>query len=121
MPKIASWDAKWGADGSGEGAGAERSAEFRGTKSVFPNDLDEELTERLQRTAIEAFTALRLRDYARIDLRVSHDGEIHVIEVNPNCYLERNAEFARAAQQDGIEYDALIGRIVELALARYAR
>lgn len=118
---IASWDAKWGADGSGAGAGAEQSAEFAGTKSIFPTDLDDELTERLQRTAVQAFGALRLRDYARIDLRVAADGEIFVIEVNPNCYLEREAEFARAAQKDGLSYHALIARIVELAGARYAR
>jgi D-alanine-D-alanine ligase len=120
-PQIAGWDAKWGADGSGDGAGAEKSAEFRGTKAVFPDDLDDELAERLQRTAVESFGALRLRDYARIDLRVSADGEIFVIEVNPNCYLERNAEFARAAKRDGMSYEALIARITELALARYAR
>ena len=120
-PRIACWDAKWGADGSGEGAGAERSAEFRGTKAIFPDDLNEELTERIQRTAVEAFGALRLRDYARIDLRVAPSGEIFVIEVNPNCYLEPHAEFARAAKREGLEYDALIARILELAIARYAR
>ena len=57
----------------------------------------------------------------RVDLRVRDDGEVYVIEVNPNCYLERDAEFARAAAKAGIEYDALIARIVELANARYAR
>jgi D-alanine-D-alanine ligase len=117
-PRIASWDAKWGADGSGAGPGAEASAEFAGTKSVFPTDLPEELVERLRHVAMESFAALRLRDYARIDARVSSDGSIHVIEVNPNCYLEREAEFARAAQHGGMSYDALITRIVELALAR---
>ena len=120
-PKIASWDAKWGADGSGAGEGAERSAEFAGTKSVFPSDVDDDLSERMQRTAVECFEALRLRDYARIDLRVSSSGQIYVIEVNPNCYLERNAEFARAADKDGTSYQGLIARIAELATARYAR
>ena len=120
-PRIASWDAKWGADGSGSGDGAARSVEFAGTKSIFPTDLDDELTEKMQQTAVEAFNALRLRDYARIDLRVTSDGEVYVIEVNPNCYLERESEFARAAQKDGMSYHALIGRIVELATARYAR
>jgi D-alanine-D-alanine ligase len=119
-PRIASWDAKWGADGSGAGAGAEQSAEFRGTKSVFPTDLEGDLAERLRHVAAEAFAALRLRDYARIDVRVSRDGEIYVIEVNPNCYLERTAEFASAAERDGMEYPALIKRIVELASARHA-
>lgn len=114
-PRIASWAAKWGDDGEGSGA------EFAGTRSIFPESLDPELEARMQKIAVEAFQALRLRDYARIDLRVSDAGEIYVIEVNPNCYLERESEFARAAQRSGLEYDALIARIVDLAAARYAR
>jgi len=114
-PRIASWAAKWGDDGD------EKGAEYAGTKSVFPEDLDDELTERIQAVAIDAFQALRLRDYARVDMRVSAIGEIYVLEINPNCYLEENAEFARAARKAEIEYDALIARIVELATARYAR
>jgi D-alanine-D-alanine ligase len=114
-PRIASWAAKWGDDGEGSGA------EYAGTKSVFPEGLDEGLVERMNKVALDAFQALRLRDYARVDMRVRGDGEIYVLEVNPNCYLEREAEFARAAQKAGIEYHALIGRIVELAGARYAR
>ena len=47
--------------------------------------------------------------------------EIWVIEVNPNCYLRRGEVFAEAARRAGYEYDALIGRIVELAAGRYAR
>jgi len=115
VPRIATWEAKWGDDGAGTGA------QFEGTRSVFPTELDEELAERMQAVALEAFRALRLRDYGRIDLRVSDSGDIYVIEVNPNCYLERESEFARAARQHGLEYEALIGRIVDLARARYSR
>jgi D-alanine-D-alanine ligase len=115
VPRIASWEAKWGDDGRGSGE------QFAGTRSIFPEQLDPELGSRMQRIAVEAFDALRLRDYARIDLRVSGDGEIYVIEVNPNCYLERESEFARAARQSGLEYAQLIARVMELALARYSR
>lgn len=114
LPRIASWEAKWGDDGAGSGE------QFAGTRSIFPRDIAPDLIERMQEVAIEAFNALRLRDYARIDLRVTPNGEIFVIEVNPNCYLEREAEFARAAAEGGIEYDVLIARILELALARYS-
>jgi D-alanine-D-alanine ligase len=114
-PRIASYAAKWGEDGEGSGA------EFAGTKSVFPIGLDPALDEKMKAVAIQSFQALRLRDYARIDLRVSDAGEVYVIEVNPNCYLERESEFARAAKQGGIEYVALVERIIELALARYSR
>lgn len=114
-PRIASYAAKWGEDGEGSGA------EYAGTKSVFPTALDPELEAKMQSVAIEAFQALRLRDYARIDLRVSAAGDVYVIEVNPNCYLERESEFARAAERSGLAYPALVERIVELAMARYAR
>ncbi len=113
-PRMASWDAKWGDDAGG-------GAEFEGTTSVFPEQLPEDLVERLNTAAVDAFHALRLRDYGRIDLRVNDAGEAFVIEVNPNCYLERESEFARAAARGGLEYDALVERILELAAARYAR
>ena len=115
VPRIASWEAKWGDDGAGSGE------QFAGTRCIFPVDVNQELSERMQEVAVEAFNALRLRDYARIDLRVTDDDEIFVIEVNPNCYLERESEFARAAAEADMTYDALIARIVELALARYSR
>ena len=114
-PRIASWASKWGDEGT------ETGAEWEGTDSIFPETLDEDLAERINRAAIESFQALRLRDYARVDLRVTDSGEVFVIEVNPNCYLERGSEFARAAARGGTEYDALILRILELASARYAR
>lgn len=114
-PRIASWEAKWGDDGDSSGA------EYAGTKSVFPASLDAELEERMMAVAVDAFHALRLRDYGRIDMRVSDSGEIYVLEVNPNCYLERESEFARAACKSGLEYEALVDKIIELALARYSR
>ena len=115
LPKIASWEAKWGDDGD------EKGEQFAGTESIFPTDLPEELATRIQQVAIDSFQALRLRDYGRIDIRVTAKEEIYVIEANPNCYLEAKSEFARAAQKGGFEYPALISRIVELASARYSR
>lgn len=114
-PRIASWQAKWGDEGD------EKGAEYMGNDSVFPENLDEALAEKIQSTALQAFQALRLRDYARVDLRVTEAGGVYVIEVNPNCYLESDSEFARAAARAGMTHDQLVLRIVELAQARYAR
>lgn len=121
VPKVATWDAKWGPEGTGEGAAANASREFTGTRSVFPTDLGDDLVERMHAVAVDAFQALRLRDYARIDMRVTPEERIYVIEVNPNCYLEKGAEFARAAEREGISYEGLIARITDLARARYSR
>ena len=118
-PKVASYEAKWG-DG-GTGGEGETGAEFAGTKSIFPTDLDPALGKRMQEVAVSAFNALRLRDYGRVDLRVTPDERIYVIEVNPNCYLEQTGEFARAAAESGLAHGQLVARILELAQARYSR
>ena len=51
-------------------------------------------------------------------MRLTESGEIYVLEVNANCYLEEQSEFAMAARAHGIEYNQLVNRIVELAVKR---
>jgi D-alanine-D-alanine ligase len=82
-------------------------------------DLDEETVSRLTATALAAYRAVKLRDYGRIDMRLSNDGEVYVIEANPNPWLASQQEFAMAAKASGRSYTQLIGEIVDLALARY--
>jgi D-alanine-D-alanine ligase len=94
------------------------SQQFQGTKAIIP-DLPAELKAKLQKVALDAYRALRVRDYGRVDLRLTESGEIYVIEVNANCYLERGSEFAMAAQAAGIDYSALVLRIAEAALQRW--
>ena len=96
----------------------ESSKEFKGTKAIVA-DIPDELRARLQKVSLEAYRALRVRDYGRVDLRFTEAGEIYVIEVNAGCYLEKASEFAIAAKAAGIEYPALIQRIVELASTRH--
>jgi D-alanine-D-alanine ligase len=94
------------------------SDRYHGTKVVLP-ELEPELRARLQKVSIEAYRALRVRDYGRIDLRLAETGEIYVIEVNAQCYLEEHSEFAVAAKAHGIEYPELVHRIAQLALERW--
>jgi D-alanine-D-alanine ligase len=96
----------------------EASERYRGTKVVFP-ELEPELRARLQKVSLEAYRALRVRDYGRIDLRLTETGEVFVIEVNANCYLEQHSEFASAAAKHGIDYPALVDRIANFALERW--
>ncbi|HEX2219611.1 MAG TPA: hypothetical protein VHG35_12465, partial [Gemmatimonadales bacterium] len=57
----------------------------------------DELRARLQKVAVDAYRALRVRDYGRVDLRLTDTGEIYVLEVNASCYLEKGSEFAMAS------------------------
>ena len=107
VPKVMDSKAKWD----------EHSKEFKGTRSVLAQ-LPVELRARLQKVAVDAYRALRVRDYGRVDLRLTETGDIYVLEVNASCYLEKDSEFAMAAGAAGLDYPRLIERIVDLALAR---
>jgi D-alanine-D-alanine ligase len=96
----------------------ESSERYQGTKAVVA-DLEGELKGKLQKVSLAAYRALRVRDYGRIDLRLTDSGEVYVIEVNANCYLEESSEFAMAAAAAGIDYPTLISRIPELAMERW--
>lgn len=104
MDKKAKWD--------------EDSAEYRGTR-VKVADVPDETRAKLQKAALAAYRALRVRDYGRVDLRLTEDGEVYVLEVNAGCYLAEPEEFAAGARAAGMDYPTLINRIVEDALARY--
>ena len=107
-PRIVSFDGKW----------VESSPEFRGTKPVPCEGLSASTLSRIADVAETAFLAMELRDYARLDVRLSADGTPYIIDVNPNCDLSEGAGFARAARAAGLGYDEVVRRIVDLALLR---
>lgn len=109
-PKIAGREVKF-----------DRGSEiYKLTKSGLAEDLDEETIGRLQDAAKTTYRALKLRDYGRIDMRLTPGGDIYVIEGNPNPWLWSRAEFAMAARGSDRTYTETIGAIVDHAMARYA-
>lgn len=98
----------------------EESVEFKGTHAVVAQ-LPDELRARLHKVSLDAYRALRVRDYGRVDLRLSDTGEAYVIDINASCYLEEGGEFAMAAAAGGLDYAALVNRIAELAMERFRR
>ena len=108
-PNIVSFEGKW----------VEDSIEYKGTRPVRCEGLSDELRATIAKTALDAFRAIGLRDYGRMDIRLSPDGIPYVIDVNPNCDLSDLAGgYSRAAKAAGLSYKELILRIVELALTR---
>ena len=107
-PRIAGAEVKW-----------ERgTAAYRKTRLRFPEDLGEELATEIQETAVRACRALEVRDYARVDLRLTPEGKVYTLEVNPNPWLHSTAEFAMAAKESGRDHAGLIEEIVAMAAAR---
>lgn len=118
-PKIASAEAKWD----------DQSPRYKHAKEIIPSNLPEAVVARIESTALDAFRALKLRDYGRIDLRLRQRGdgqspddyELFLIEVNPNPHLASDSELPLAARASGLSYPQLIDRIVQSALTRALR
>jgi D-alanine-D-alanine ligase len=108
QPRIVSYDAKWNTG----------SVEDLGTQPVMHPDVPPAIAARMRKAATEACRAVGVRDYGRVDIRLSSSGVPYVIDVNPNCDLSPDAGYARAAQSVGIEYPALLRLLVRYALRR---
>ncbi len=107
-PRIVSYDAKWSSG----------SVDDLGTVPVLHPSLPGAVAARVRRVATEAFRAVGVRDYGRVDVRLATTGVPYVVDVNPNCDLSPNAGMARAAAAVGIDYGALVGLLVRYALRR---
>ena len=94
------------------------SPQYAAVNAVVATDLAPETRARVTMAAKEAVIALKARDYARVDIRLTPDGVPMVVEVNANPYLERTSAFALAALQAGLGYATLINRIVDTAWKR---
>ncbi|MBX6426713.1 MAG: ATP-grasp domain-containing protein [Variibacter sp.] len=81
-------------------------------------NLRPELEARIKQTAKRICRTLELDGYARIDFRLSADGVPYFIEANPNPEIAQSEEFASAAEYDGLDYPALLDRILALARSR---
>ena len=68
-----------------------------------------------------AYRVLELSGYARMDLRLTPEGKIYMLEANPNPQLSYGDEFAESAEASGIGYDKLLQRIINLGLSYRAQ
>jgi D-alanine-D-alanine ligase len=71
----------------------------------------------LSRICKRAYRALHLSGYARIDFRLTPEGELFVLEANPNPELSYGGEFAESAEAAGLSYEKVIQRILSLGIS----
>lgn len=107
--RIATYKAKWD----------EEYRQRKGIKNVFARRISESTIAKIRDTCVTAFHALWLQDYGRLDLRLTHDHEVYVLEVNPNPFISFGHDLANAAEKAGMDYNSFIQRIVDEAAARY--
>ncbi len=86
----------------------------RGIDVVVARNISDDLEKRIQRVGKRVFRLLGLSGYARIDLRLTEEGEIYVLEANPNPDLGYGEELCIAAEAAGLGYDGLLAKILGL-------
>ena len=85
-------------------------------REEFPANLQEAQTVTVQRHALAAFRALKLRGYARIDFRLGDDGVFYCLEANTLPGMTALSLVPQAAAAAGLPFDVLCERIAQSAL-----
>jgi D-alanine-D-alanine ligase len=108
LPKMATYSVKWDYD----------YRERWGIDYQFARNLSAEITDRIPKLCKRIYRVLGLSGYARFDLRLQRDGQIYVLEANPNPAIAEFDDCAMSAEKAGIKYPELIQRIINLGLAQ---
>jgi D-alanine-D-alanine ligase len=88
-----------------------------GITSGLARDLPDDVLQTVQKISKRVYRTLDLSGYARIDLRLSDDGKVYVLEANPNPQLAYGEDFAESAERAGVSYEALLQRIMTTGLS----
>ena len=87
-----------------------------GVTSGPAQGIEEPVATKIRSLCKRVYSILYMNGYARIDLRLAENGQVYVIEANPNPQLARGEDLADSAAAAGIDYGALLQRIVRLGL-----
>jgi D-alanine-D-alanine ligase len=84
-----------------------------------PARLSQDTLDKIESYSLKAFKALGCRDFSRVDFRVGRDGMPYFLEINPLPGLGSYSDLVIMALRLGWTYEALIGSVLEAAIARY--
>ena len=109
-PQIATSRIKWDI----------KHQEKMGIKTCRAVDIPPEIEAKIEDVCKRSYKALSLSGYARLDLRLRDDGEVFVIEANPNPNLSFGEDFSESAIEIGYSYEQLLQKIITLGLGYHA-
>lgn len=84
-------------------------------KADLPKDMEEEL----EKISKKVFNIFKIKDYGRIDFRLSKENKPYVIEVTANPGMSKICSTPESAEWIGISYEELIDKILNASLKRY--
>ncbi|MBZ5737075.1 D-alanine--D-alanine ligase family protein [Nocardioides mangrovi] len=88
------------------------------TEIDIPADLPEEVTARIRELSVQAFEAVGCEGLARVDFFVLPDGRLVINEINTMPGFTPTSMYPQMWAASGVDYPALVDRLIRLALAR---
>ena len=87
-----------------------------GVETRAAKNLSESERTKIAKICKRVYRVLCLSGYARMDLRMTEDGNVYVLEANPNPNISYGEDFAESAATVGVDYEHLIQRILTLGI-----
>ena len=87
-----------------------------GITSREADNLPEGKAEDIQDLAKQVYRTLGLSGYARIDMRMAADGQLYVLEANPNPQIAEDEDFADSAKKADYHYKELLQELLNVGL-----
>jgi D-alanine-D-alanine ligase len=91
----------------------------RPREKICPANISQKLADEMVKWSKEAFRALGLRDFARVDIRMDENEYIYLLEINSMASLGLTGAYVNAAQVAGYDYTRLVNKVLEVAAVRY--
>lgn len=88
-------------------------------KKVCPANISPELADEMRRMSKNAFKALGLSDFSRVDIRMDENENIYLLEINSMASLGHTGSFVHAANIAGYDFPGLVNKMLEVAAVRY--
>ena len=91
------------------------------TEYLVPAPISKKAYKLAQRYALLAHKVLGCKDFSRVDMIYGKDGQIRVLELNSIPGLTKLSLLPKAAKAEGIEFNQLCVKLVELSLKKNAK
>jgi len=90
-----------------------------------PAKVDEKIYKHIEKVCKDAYKVLRIRDWARIDVRLDKNNVPNIIEINPLPGIlpdpRDNSCYPKAARHAGMDYNAMINAVLNEAVKRNSK
>ena len=89
------------------------------TVDTCPAKISDELTKKIQDTALKAYQVLGIKTYARMDVLMDENGDVYCLEANTLPGMTPTSLIPQEAAALGISYGELCEMIIEISLNKY--